>query len=160
MRLLCQLQRAQVGNDFMKNNLPGELIINKLSFFKHSIILYILKPESEFLSFYFYVHVSVCARAHVSCTCGGQSSPSALCLFVVRSVCAQAGWPSSLGLSISASRLATAALGLPLDMTAPSSAWYGGLKSGPHACTKNPCLAETCSQLRGTFKQSINNILR
>lgn len=50
-----------MGNDFMKNSLPGELIINKLSFFKHSIILYILKPKSEFLSFYFCVYVSVCA---------------------------------------------------------------------------------------------------
>lgn len=138
MRLLCQLQRVQVDNDFMKNSLPGELIINKLSFFKHPIILYILKPEGEFLSFYFCVYVSVYARAHVSCTRGGQSSPSALCLFVVHSVCAQAGWPSSLGLSISASCLVTAALGLQLGMTAPSSAWYGGLKSGPRACTGNP----------------------
>lgn len=76
VRLLCQLQKAQVGNDFMKNNLPGELIRNKLSFFKHPIILYILKLESEFLSFYFCVHVSVYARAYVSCTHGGQSSPS------------------------------------------------------------------------------------
>lgn len=137
VRLLCQLQRAQVGNDFMKNNLPGELMRNKLSFFKHPIILHILKPESEFLSFYFCVYVSVYALAYVSCTHGGQSSPSPF-VSLWFAVCVQAGWPSSLGLSVSASYLATAALGLPLGMTAPSSAWYGGLTSGPQACTGNP----------------------
>lgn len=145
MRLLCQLQGAQVGNDFMKNNLPGELLRNKLSFSKHSIILYILEPESDFfLSFYFCVYVSVYARAHLSCTRGGQRTASDanphLLPFVslCSAVCVhRLAGPQVWG-SLPASHLATAAGVTAGHDCTQLCMGTGGLKSGPQACTANP----------------------